>query len=586
MTVERVLLASPRGYCAGVERAVDTVERRSSTPARRSTSASRSSTTSTSSGTSRPRRDLRRERAGGPEGATVVFSAHGVAPSVHENSRGPRARRDRRDLPARDEGARRGPALRRRRVHDLPDRPRRPRGGRGNDRRSARLDHARPGRRGGRGARAPPRTAARLRDADDALRRRDGRDHRGAPPPVPGDRGPKKEDICYATSNRQWAVKEMLAEIDLLLVIGSRNSSNSNRLVDVARAAGVPAYLIDDETEIDETLARRRRDRRHHVRRLRARAARRRASATGSARAASSGSSRTAWSTRTSLPAPGRLRRELALADANRRASSPRDDRRRSPASPRPTRERLLRDAVAVREQVVVERRLPVQRDPVGELEPGLLAERLTGWIRSRRVLRAPARRRGRVERDRHAVVCCDRPALAARSARRARRRARAFPATRKRPLPSSSNSPGSKRLADVAKLRAELGPEDRQVRLQRSSSASSGVEFDVVHAEFLPDLVHVARCEGAPRRVPLSGWRIFSPTSIGQPAELDDPPDLSHLVEQPRPAPAARASRRGNTESARLATRDEHLPEMVGEEREDRRDHPERLDERVPELP
>ena len=63
---------------------------------------------------------------------------------------------------------------------------------------------------------------------------------------------PKKEDICYATSNRQWAVKEMLAEIDLLLVIGSRNSSNSNRLVDVARASGVAGHLIDDETEIDE----------------------------------------------------------------------------------------------------------------------------------------------------------------------------------------------------------------------------------------------------------------------------------------------------------------------------------------------
>jgi len=63
---------------------------------------------------------------------------------------------------------------------------------------------------------------------------------------------PRKEDICYATSNRQWAVKEMLAEIDLLLVLGSRNSSNSNRLVDVARAAGVAGHLIDDETEIDE----------------------------------------------------------------------------------------------------------------------------------------------------------------------------------------------------------------------------------------------------------------------------------------------------------------------------------------------
>jgi len=63
---------------------------------------------------------------------------------------------------------------------------------------------------------------------------------------------PQREDICYATSNRQWAVKEMLDQIELLLVIGSRNSSNSNRLVEVAIAAGVGAYLIEDETGIDE----------------------------------------------------------------------------------------------------------------------------------------------------------------------------------------------------------------------------------------------------------------------------------------------------------------------------------------------
>jgi 4-hydroxy-3-methylbut-2-en-1-yl diphosphate reductase len=67
----------------------------------------------------------------------------------------------------------------------------------------------------------------------------------------PHIRGPQREDICYATSNRQWAVKELVAEVDLLLVIGSRNSSNSNRLVEVARSAGVPSYLIDDESEID-----------------------------------------------------------------------------------------------------------------------------------------------------------------------------------------------------------------------------------------------------------------------------------------------------------------------------------------------
>jgi 4-hydroxy-3-methylbut-2-enyl diphosphate reductase len=68
----------------------------------------------------------------------------------------------------------------------------------------------------------------------------------------PHIRRPQREDICYATSNRQWAVKELLDEIELLLVIGSRNSSNSNRLVEVARATGIAAHLIDDETEIDE----------------------------------------------------------------------------------------------------------------------------------------------------------------------------------------------------------------------------------------------------------------------------------------------------------------------------------------------
>jgi 4-hydroxy-3-methylbut-2-enyl diphosphate reductase len=68
----------------------------------------------------------------------------------------------------------------------------------------------------------------------------------------PNIRAPQREDICYATSNRQWAVKEMLEEIELLLVIGSSNSSNSNRLVEVARGAGVAAHLIDDESDIDE----------------------------------------------------------------------------------------------------------------------------------------------------------------------------------------------------------------------------------------------------------------------------------------------------------------------------------------------
>jgi len=63
---------------------------------------------------------------------------------------------------------------------------------------------------------------------------------------------PDEGDICYATTNRQQAVKELAAEVDVVLVIGSRNSSNSNRLVETARAAGVAAYLIEDESSIDE----------------------------------------------------------------------------------------------------------------------------------------------------------------------------------------------------------------------------------------------------------------------------------------------------------------------------------------------
>jgi 4-hydroxy-3-methylbut-2-enyl diphosphate reductase len=63
---------------------------------------------------------------------------------------------------------------------------------------------------------------------------------------------PKHEDICYATTNRQRAVKRILERIDLLLVLGSKDSSNSNRLVDVARAGAVAAYLIEDEAAIQE----------------------------------------------------------------------------------------------------------------------------------------------------------------------------------------------------------------------------------------------------------------------------------------------------------------------------------------------
>jgi 4-hydroxy-3-methylbut-2-en-1-yl diphosphate reductase len=69
----------------------------------------------------------------------------------------------------------------------------------------------------------------------------------------PAIEAPRQEDICYATTNRQRAVKVVLAEIEFLLVIGSRNSSNSKRLVEVARSNGVAAELIDDAEDIQET---------------------------------------------------------------------------------------------------------------------------------------------------------------------------------------------------------------------------------------------------------------------------------------------------------------------------------------------
>ena len=73
----------------------------------------------------------------------------------------------------------------------------------------------------------------------DALRRR-----------FPKIVGPKKEDICYATQNRQDAVKKLTGDCDLILVVGSQNSSNSTRLMEISQKKGVPAYLIDDVTEI------------------------------------------------------------------------------------------------------------------------------------------------------------------------------------------------------------------------------------------------------------------------------------------------------------------------------------------------
>jgi 4-hydroxy-3-methylbut-2-en-1-yl diphosphate reductase len=251
--VRRVLLASPRGYCAGVERAVDTVElalERFGAPIYVRKQIVHNAHVV---------REL--EERGAifveseeevPAGARVIFSAHGVSPAVYASA-------ERRSLKTIDATC---PLVTK--VHVQA-------------RRYAAegytvllIGHAGHEEVEGTMGEAPDATIliesvadaealdlpARARVAyitqttlsvDETmeiiatLRRR-----------FPEIHAPKKEDICYATSNRQWAVKEMLPEIQLLLVIGSRNSSNSNRLVEVARAGGVAAYLIDDESNIRE----------------------------------------------------------------------------------------------------------------------------------------------------------------------------------------------------------------------------------------------------------------------------------------------------------------------------------------------
>ncbi len=250
--VKRVLLASPRGYCAGVERAVETVERaleHYGTPIYVRKQIVHNAHVV---------RDLEARGAifvetedEAPEGATIVFSAHGVAPSVHAVS----AELGHNTIDATcplvtkvHVQARRyaaegykvvliGHAGHEEVVGTMGEAP------------EAtvlvesvgdveRLDFP-PGTR----LAYITQTTLSVDETGEiilALRRR-----------YPDIHAPKKEDICYATSNRQWAVKEMLAEIDVLLVIGSRNSSNSNRLVEVARAGGVAAHLIDDERDID-----------------------------------------------------------------------------------------------------------------------------------------------------------------------------------------------------------------------------------------------------------------------------------------------------------------------------------------------
>jgi 4-hydroxy-3-methylbut-2-en-1-yl diphosphate reductase len=250
----RVLLAAPRGYCAGVDRAVETVEHALDLYGE-------------------PvyvRKEIvhnkhvvhELEKRGAifvdqetevPEGEMVVFSAHGVAPSVHANA----AARGLRTLDATC------PLVTK--VHVEA-------------RKFAAegytivlIGHEGHEEVEGTTGEAPDRTILVQTEADvDDLEVEDpdriayitqttlSVDETSSiiarlKEKFPNATGPKTDDICYATTNRQAAVKELAEHCELVLVIGSTNSSNSNRLVEVAREHGADSYLIDNHMQVDET---------------------------------------------------------------------------------------------------------------------------------------------------------------------------------------------------------------------------------------------------------------------------------------------------------------------------------------------
>jgi 4-hydroxy-3-methylbut-2-enyl diphosphate reductase len=253
-TPERLLLATPRGYCAGVDRAVQTVERALTLYG--------------------PPVYVRKEivhnkhvvaqlRERGaifvdelddtiPEGAMTVFSAHGVSPAVHADA-------ERRSLRTIDATC---PLVTKVHVEAKKFAS--------EGYTIVLIGHAGHEEVEGTMGEAPESIVLVETEADvDALEVAD-------PDRVayisqttlsvdetntlinrlrekyPNVTGPRTDDICYATTNRQAAVKQMAGVCDLVLVIGSQNSSNSQRLVDVARDYGAEAHLIDNESQVEE----------------------------------------------------------------------------------------------------------------------------------------------------------------------------------------------------------------------------------------------------------------------------------------------------------------------------------------------
>jgi len=252
---KRVLLAKPRGYCAGVDRAVETVERALEhygppVYVRKEIVHNQHVVQ-----TLRDRGVIFVESTEEvPEDALVVFSAHGVSPAVHEDA-------EKRNLRTIDATC---PLVTK--VHKEVNRFAR------DDYDILLIGHEGHEEVEGTSGEAPDRVQLVDRPEDvDKVEVRDPnkvvwlsqttlsvdetmqRVHQlqGKYPEL---QAPPSDDICYATSNRQTAVKEMAPECDLVIVVGSANSSNSRRLVEVALQAGASAsHLVDYASEIDES---------------------------------------------------------------------------------------------------------------------------------------------------------------------------------------------------------------------------------------------------------------------------------------------------------------------------------------------
>jgi 4-hydroxy-3-methylbut-2-enyl diphosphate reductase len=251
---EKLLLARPRGYCAGVDRAVQTVERAldlhgAPVYVRKEIVHNKHVV------------EQLRERGAVfvdelddqiPEGAVTVFSAHGVSPAVHADA-------ERRRLQTIDATCPLVTKVHREAVKFASD-----------GYTIVLIGHEGHEEVEGTMGEAPEHIVLIETEADvDSLEVADPEkvayisqttlsvDETRAiinrlREKFPAITGPRTDDICYATTNRQVAVKQMAGHCDLLLVIGSKNSSNSNRLVQVTRELGTEAHLIDDVSEVDE----------------------------------------------------------------------------------------------------------------------------------------------------------------------------------------------------------------------------------------------------------------------------------------------------------------------------------------------